>query len=51
MIHHEFREKGTLKTVEVDAAQLNFIDSAGLGFLIAMKKLSQDEGVSVDHQS
>ena len=46
-IHHELREQGVLKTVEVDASQLDFIDSAGLGFLIALKKITQDEGVSM----
>lgn len=46
-IHHELKEKGVLKTVAVDAAQLDFIDSAGLGFLIALKKVTQDEGVSM----
>ncbi len=46
-IHHELKEQGILKTVSVDAAQLDFIDSAGLGFLIALKKVTQDEGVSM----
>ena len=46
-IHHELKEQGILKTVAVDAAQLDFIDSAGLGFLIALKKVTQDEGVSM----
>lgn len=46
-IHHELKEKGVLKSVAVDAAQLDFIDSAGLGFLIALKKVTQDEGVSM----
>ncbi|WP_372794384.1 WecB/TagA/CpsF family glycosyltransferase [Pontiella sp.] len=47
VIHHELRDLGMLKTVEVDAAQLDFIDSAGLGYLIALKKLTQNEGVSM----
>ncbi|MDF7826294.1 WecB/TagA/CpsF family glycosyltransferase [Pontiellaceae bacterium B12227] len=47
VVHHELKGKGALKTVEVDAAQLDFIDSAGLGFLIALKKTTQDEGVSM----
>lgn len=46
-IHHELRKRGVLKTIEVDAAQLDFIDSSGLGFLIALKKATQDEGVSM----
>lgn len=46
-IHHELKEQGILKTVSVDAAQLDFIDSSGLGFLIALKKVTQDEGVSM----
>lgn len=46
-IHHELQEQGILKTVEVDAAQLDFIDSSGLGFLISLKKATQDEGVSM----
>jgi len=46
-IHHELQEQGILKRVEVDAAQLGFIDSAGLGFLIGLKKSTQDEGVSM----
>lgn len=46
-IHHELKERGVLKTVTVDAAQLDFIDSSGLGFLIALKKATQDEGVSM----
>ncbi len=46
-IHHELQEQGILKTIAVDAAQLDFIDSSGLGFLIALKKVTQDEGVSM----
>ncbi|VGO21380.1 WecB/TagA/CpsF family glycosyltransferase [Pontiella sulfatireligans] len=46
-IRHELKEQGILKTVEVDAAQLDFIDSSGLGFLISLKKATQDEGVSM----
>ncbi|MCF7817359.1 MAG: WecB/TagA/CpsF family glycosyltransferase [Kiritimatiellales bacterium] len=46
-IHHELKARGVLKTVAVDAAQLDFIDSSGLGFLIALKKATQDEGVSM----
>ena len=46
-IHHELKEQGILKTVSIDAAQLDFIDSSGLGFLIALKKATQDEGVSM----
>ncbi len=46
-IHHELKEQGILKTVLVDASQLDFIDSSGLGFLIALKKAAQDEGVSM----
>ena len=47
VLHHELHDQGMLKTVEVDAAQLDFIDSAGLGYLISLKKLTQDEGVSM----
>ncbi len=46
-IRHELHEQGMLKAVEVDAARLDFIDSAGLGFLISLKKATQDEGVSM----
>jgi len=46
-IHRELKEQDILKTVLVDAAQLDFIDSSGLGFLIALKKATQDEGVSM----
>ena len=46
-IHHELQEQGILKTVSVDAGQLDFIDSSGLGFLISLKKVTQDEGVSM----
>ncbi len=46
-IHHELQQEGILKTVSVDAARLDFIDSSGLGFLIALKKATQDEGVSM----
>jgi len=46
-IHHELQSQGILKTVSVDASQLDFIDSSGLGFLISLKKATQDEGVSM----
>jgi N-acetylglucosaminyldiphosphoundecaprenol N-acetyl-beta-D-mannosaminyltransferase len=46
-IHQELQSQGILKTVAVDAAQLDFIDSSGLGFLISLKKVTQDEGVSM----
>ena len=46
-IHHELQEQGILRTVLVDASQLDFIDSSGLGFLIGLKKATQDEGVSM----
>jgi N-acetylglucosaminyldiphosphoundecaprenol N-acetyl-beta-D-mannosaminyltransferase len=46
-IHHELQSQGILKTVSVDAGQLDFIDSSGLGFLISLKKATQDEGVSM----
>jgi anti-anti-sigma factor len=46
-IHHELKEQGILKTLAVDASQLDFIDSSGLGFLISLKKATQDEGVSM----
>ncbi len=46
-IHGELKGKGGLKAVSIDAAQLDFIDSSGLGFLIALKKATQDKGVSM----
>lgn len=46
-IHRELQSQGILKTVSVDASQLDFIDSSGLGFLISLKKATQDEGVSM----
>lgn len=46
-IHRELKGQGILKAVLVDAAQLDFIDSSGLGFLIALKKATQAEGVSM----
>ncbi len=46
-IHCELKEQGMLRSIRVDAAQLDFIDSSGLGFLIALKKTTQDEGVSM----
>lgn len=46
-IHRELQTQGILKTVSVDASQLDFIDSSGLGFLISLKKVTQDEGVSM----
>jgi len=46
-IHHELKSEGILKTVSVDASRLDFIDSSGLGFLISLKKATQDEGVSM----
>lgn len=46
-IHQELHSQGILKTVTVDASQLDFIDSSGLGFLIALKKATQDEGISM----
>lgn len=50
-IHHELKNEGILKAVSVDASRLDFIDSSGLGFLISLKKATQDEGVSmsIDH--
>lgn len=47
LIRRELHSEGILKTVTVDASQLDFIDSSGLGFLIALKKVTQDEGVSM----
>jgi N-acetylglucosaminyldiphosphoundecaprenol N-acetyl-beta-D-mannosaminyltransferase len=46
-IHHELQSQGILRTVSVDASQLDFIDSSGLGFLISLKRATQDEGVSM----
>ena len=46
-IHQELQSQGILKTVSVDASRLDFIDSSGLGYLIALKKATQDEGVSM----
>ena len=47
LIHDELELNKTLKTVLVDAGHLDFIDSSGLGFLIALKKTTQDAGVSM----
>lgn len=47
VVHHKLRDQDMLKTVEIDARQLDFIDSSGLGYLIALKKVTQDEGVSM----
>jgi len=49
-VHQELQEQGILKSVEVDAAQLDFIDSSGLGFLIALKKVTQDNADCRDIQ-
>jgi len=46
-IHRELKQQGNLKAVSIDAAQLDFIDSSGLGFLIGLKKATQDKGVSM----
>jgi len=46
-IHQELKGPENLKAVSVDAAQLDFIDSSGLGFLIGLKKVTQDKGVSM----
>jgi N-acetylglucosaminyldiphosphoundecaprenol N-acetyl-beta-D-mannosaminyltransferase len=46
-IHEELKTSGRLKAVEIDASCLDFIDSSGLGFLIALKKTTQDAGVSM----
>ena len=46
-IHAELKGKRPLNAVSIDAAQLDFIDSSGLGFLIALKKATQDKGVSM----
>ena len=44
-MQQELKEGGMLKTIYIDAAPLEFIDSSGLGFLIALKKSTQDDGV------
>ncbi len=46
-IRHELKNPGVLRAVLVDASKLDFIDSSGLGFLIALKKATQDAGVSM----
>ncbi|MDF7808920.1 WecB/TagA/CpsF family glycosyltransferase [Pontiellaceae bacterium B12219] len=46
-LREELKVPGRLKTVEVDASCLDFIDSSGLGFLISLKKTTQDAGVSM----
>lgn len=46
-VHQKLQKNGGLKAVEVDASRLEFIDSSGLGFLIFLKKITQDEGVSL----
>ncbi len=44
---HGLRVRGALRAVEVDAAQLDFIDSAGLGYLISLKKRMEAEEVAM----
>jgi len=39
------KEKSPPGKVVINAAQLDFIDSSGLGFLIALKKAAQEKGV------
>ncbi len=46
-IRNELKRPGSLGAVVVDASRLDFIDSSGLGFLIALKKATQDAGVSM----
>ncbi len=46
-IQQELKKRGRLKSISIDAAQLDFIDSSGLGFLIGLKKVTQDKGVSM----
>lgn len=47
IVRQGLQMRHSLKTVHVDASQLDFIDSSGLGFLISLKKAMQDEGVSL----
>lgn len=46
LLEHELKDK-QLMSLEVDAARLDFIDSSGLGYLIALKKNTQDKGISM----
>ncbi|QBG48874.1 WecB/TagA/CpsF family glycosyltransferase [Verrucomicrobia bacterium S94] len=46
-LQQELLQDGRLKSIEVNAEQLDFIDSAGLGYLIALKKKASDSGVSM----
>ncbi len=47
LIRRELKAQGLLKSLEVNAARLDFIDSAGLGYLISLKKAAQIEGISM----
>ncbi|MDZ8118837.1 WecB/TagA/CpsF family glycosyltransferase [Pontiella agarivorans] len=47
VLQQKLVQKGLLKSIEVDAAQLDFIDSAGLGYLIALKKRASDTRISM----
>lgn len=46
-INNELQRGTKLKTISVDATRLDFIDSSGLGYLIALKKKTGDQGVSM----
>ena len=46
-IHLALREEKLPAQVRVDASRLDFIDSSGLGFLIALKKATQEKGVAM----
>ncbi|MBN2162390.1 MAG: WecB/TagA/CpsF family glycosyltransferase [Pontiellaceae bacterium] len=53
LLYKELQTEGMLKSVRIDAAQLDFIDSSGLGYLISLKKAAMDKGIplSIDHVS
>jgi len=46
-VFSELEKHGALKAVVVDAAQLDFIDSSGLGLLIFLKKAIQTAGIGM----
>jgi N-acetylglucosaminyldiphosphoundecaprenol N-acetyl-beta-D-mannosaminyltransferase len=47
-IRQELSNQNILQTIRVDASQLDFIDSSGLGFLIALKKHAMDSQVKME---
>jgi len=47
VVRHELKKENPPGKVVVDASLLDFIDSSGLGFLIALKKAAQEKGVAM----